>query len=816
MSAWLPADLRDALRSLAGRPSFGLVLLLTLALGVAATTTVFSFVYALLLRPYPYLEPDRLVRVQTVATKEGGARRGCSLRDIEDYRQRSTRLADIGAYTVFDTRLLTDGPPEVLSMSQINAQTLGMLGVAPRVGRLLRPEEDVPGGDVHKAVVSHNLWQARFGGDQSIVGKPLRTDRQTYTIVGVMPPGFRFPERVDAWTPMESWYADLPPGDDRKLKPRTSRIYATVARLKPGVGVAEAQADLNLVAAALEREFPNDNDGVRVALTPLREFETGAVRPYLILCIAGVGMVLLIGVANVANLLLVRAADRRGEMAVKIALGASAARIARGLLVESLILGLAGAALGLVFAFGGVQGLLALIPVTLPAWMRIEIDLPVLLFTMTVGVVTAVLFGLAPVLAATRVDVTGGLREGARSSPRSRLRRALVVGEIALSVVLLVGASLLMKTFLHLQDRDPGFQSGSVVTARVVAWAPGTRTEAAGVLNDVHGRVLAALRALPGVASAAVSNDVPYAAARANRPRGDVYIRGRAEQETRTVVPITGADVSADYFTTLRIPLRRGRLIDASDTTESEPVVVINERAARLFWSDQDPIGGLLSWGVPSAQNPWTRVVGVVGNVKQYASEGEEGVELYYPITQWPVRNSYYVLKTTGDPEAMLGTVRRTILAADSTLAVRSVKTLERTMTESLWQRRLWGVLFTAFSALALALAGVGLYGVISYAVAQRRHEMSLRIALGASRVGVRWLVVREGMQLCLLGIAAGLAGAFVVGRIIAGLLFGVPPHDPATYALVIVTICVSCLLACWLPALQASRVDAARISRET
>jgi putative ABC transport system permease protein len=813
--SWLPSDLRDALRALAIRPSFSLVLLVTLGLGIGTTATIFSFVYALLLRPYPYHEPDRLVRVQTVAAKEGGARRGCSLRDIDDYRRRATRLEGIGAHVVFDTRLLTDGPPEVVSMSQINAQAFSLLGVRPALGRVLLPEEDVPGGDVYKAVISHDLWLSRFSADAAVIGKPLRTDRQTYTIVGVMPPGFRFPDRADAWTPMESWYASLPPNDDRREKRRSGRWYATVARLKPGVSVAEAEADLNSVAAGLEREFPKDNDGVRVTLTPLREFEMGAVRPYLLICAAGVGMVLLICCVNVANLLLVRAVGRRREVAVKVALGASAARIARGLMVESLVLGLAGAALGLVLAVAGVRGLLALIPASLPAWVRVEVDAPVLIFTMLAGVATAMLFGLVPVFASARVNLTDGLREGARGSARSRMRSALVVAEISLSVVLLVGAGLLMKTFLHLQQRDPGFQGSGIATARVVAWAPGPRQESAAVLNDVHGRVLAAIRALPGVMSAAVSNEVPYTGARSERPRVDIFVRGRAEEETKVIAPITGADVSADYFTTMRIPLRRGRLIEAGDTTQSEPVLIISERAARLFWPNQDPIGQYVCFGKPSLQNPWTRVVGVVGNVKSQAAEGDDGVEFYYPITQWPVATSYYVVRTLGDPDVLLDTLRRTIVSADPSLAVRHVKTLERTMAESLWQRRLWGVLFSAFSALALGLAGVGVYGVVSYAVAQRKREMGIRMALGSGPRGVRALIVGEGMQLCAWGVALGLAGAFVLGRVLDGLLFGVAPHDPATYAFVVLTIAAICLAACWLPARQASRVNPATILRD-
>jgi putative ABC transport system permease protein len=805
----LRADARDAIRGLLGRPLFTIMLILTLGLGIGATTTVWSFAYALLLRPYPYQAPKALVRVQSVYTKEGSAKRGMSLPDLDDYRRYTTTLDAIGAYTLFDMRLLTDGAPVVVSTANVNPDTLSMLGVAPLMGRLLLPAEDQPGGDVNKAVISYDVWQTVFGGDPTVVGKPLRSDRHTYTIVGVTPQGFAFPDRVGVWMSMESWYSNLPPNDERRQKWRGARWYATVARLRPGTTLAAAQTELNAIAAQLERDYPRESDGVRVALTPLREFEMGAVRPYLLVCLAGVAFVLLICCANVANLLLVRATTRMREIAVKTALGASRWRIARGLIVENLTLGVAGAALGLVFGWAGVQGLLTLIPVPLSAWMRIEVDLPVLLFCMAAGVVTSLLFGLGPLLAARRLDLSSGLREGMRGTGRSPVRSTLVAAEIALSVMLLVGAGLLVQTFMRLQQRHPGFESGGLVASRVVMWVAGTRTESAPVLDSIHSRVLDALKALPGVRSAAVTNYLPYSSTSTERLQADIFIKGRAEQDTHTLASITGADVSPDYFSTMRIPLIRGRLFESTDTVESQPVIVISERAAQLFWPNQDPIGQEISWGKPSDKsNPWTRVVGIVGDVKHHAAEGDVGVEFYYPLAQWPVTTSYYVVRTDGAPETMLDTVHRTIVDAERTIAVTSVKTVERTMTESLWQRRMWGVLFTAFAVLALVLAALGIYGVISYAVAQRVREMGVRLAIGATPGEVRRLVVREGMTLCIIGAVCGAAAALALGQLASSLLFGVAAHDPVTYAVVLATIAVTGLAACWLPAVRASRVD--------
>ena len=801
-------DVRNAARSLLARPGYAAALVLTLGLGIGATTTIYSFVYALLLRPYPYASPASLVRVQSVYQKEGGARRGMSLRDLEDYRRDSKALDGIGAYEVLDTRLLTAGAPAVVTSAQIEAGTLRLLGVTPTLGRLFLRDEDRPGGDVNKALIAHDLWQSQFGGDPAIVGKPLRTDRLTYTIVGVMPPGFAFPDRVAAWMPMESYYQNLPPDDARRAKWRGGRWYGTVARLAPGRLLANAADELNTAARVLERGHPVENEGVAIALTPLREFETGPVRTYLLVCLSGVALVLLICCANVASLMLVRTAGRRREIAVMAALGASTGRIIRSLFAESLVVGVAGALCGAAIGWVGVQGLMALIPVPLPAWIRVEVDAPVLAVTAALGVGTALLFGLAPITAGWRIDLARALRDGARGSTRSPVRASLVVGEIALSVVLLVSAGLLMRTFLELQRRHPGFQPEGVVAARAVLWAPGSRQASAAALAGIHDRVIAALAALPGVRSAAVTNYLPYAGTTLERSQSDIFIKGRAAQDTKTLAPISGADVSRDYFATMRIPLVRGRLFATTDSTASEPVVVISQRAADSFFRNQDPIGQYVSWGEVSTAQPWTRVVGVVGNVKHHAAEGDIGVEFYYPVTQWPVATSYYVVRTEGDPEGFIDAVRRTVVGAEPNAAISSIKTVERTMIESLWQRRLWGVLFAGFAVLALLLAAVGVYGVISYSVAQRTREMGVRLALGAAPAAVQWLVVRESMSLCVAGGVVGTLVALVLGRVAQTLLFGVTPYDATTYAIVLAVLFATVGLASWLPARRASRVS--------
>ncbi|HTV03371.1 MAG TPA: ABC transporter permease [Luteitalea sp.] len=800
--------LRALFRGLWNRRAFTATIVLTLGLGIGAATTVWSFAYALLYRPYPYPAPERLVRVQSASMRTDGTRRGMSLLDLDDYQRRVSRLSGIGAFTVFDNRLLSDGPPSVVRVAHVTASVLPTVGVAPVMGRVFTPDEDRSGGDVHKAVIAHSLWHSMFAGDPGIIGKPLRTDRLTYIIVGVMPAGFGFPDRALVWVPMESYYASLPSGDERRQKWRGARWYDTIARLAPDATLAEAAADVSRVAATLRQEYPADNDAIDVVLTPLRTFEIGEVRPYVLACVAGVLLVLLICCTNVANLLIVRAIERRRQVAIQMALGAGWSRVTAHLLTESLVLGLLGSSLGLLLALGGVQGLLALVPVPLPAWMVIEVYGAVLSASILAGVASAMVFTLGPLIASARIDLTTSLRQGARGNTRSTTGAWLVTAEVALSVILLVGAGLLLRTFVTLQQRDPGFEGAGVAAARVVLWAPGSRQEAAGVLAATHQRVLDALTVVPGVQSAAVTNSLPYTGASAERIQADIFVEGRAQQETRTVASIAGADVSPGYFETLGIPLVKGRLFDAGDTTTSPPVVIVSERAARLFWPDQDPIGRLVSWGKPTPQaNPWTRVVGVVGDVAHGAAEGATGVEFYYPIAQWPVATSFYVVRTSLHPDHLLAPMRTAILGAEPQAAVTSVMTMEQRMNESLWQRRLWSVLFAGFATLALALAVVGIYGVISYAVAQRTRELGVRLALGAEPVEIRRLVLREGMWWCTVGAASGTALAFGLARVVTTLLFGVSPYDWVTYGTVLATVLSAALAACWIPAQRASRI---------
>jgi putative ABC transport system permease protein len=797
-------DLRFAIRALRRRPAFTFVVALTLALGIGATTAIFSLIYGILLRPFPYREPDRLVRIQTVFAKPGGSVRGSSLRDVEDWRRLNHTLEDLGAYIAFDSDVRGDGPAEAIRMSQLNPGALSILGVNPILGRLFLPEEDQQGGDVHKALISYDLWQRRFGADPNVIGKSLQTGIVTLTILGVMPPSFRFPENTDVWTPMESWFAVTNRSKNREIRP-----YPVIARLRPGVTLEQAQADLNNVAEALERQYPKENESVRVRLSTLRDAEVGNLRPYLLLLLAAVGFVLLICCVNVANLMLTAAAARRREYSVRAALGASRLRIARSLLTESLLLALIGGAAGVTLAYAAVRALLALIPVPLPFWMKIEVDAPTLLFSLAVAVLTSVLFGLAPAWQSSRVELSEALKEGARGSAgRARARSGLVVAQVALCLLLLAGAGLMMQSFIRLLSVRTGFMAEGLLVARVTNFKTGSRAETARAMAAIHEQTLARLRALPGVISAGVTSSLPFTGSQTERSRTDLRVKGRADEELKHSAAVAGAYVGPGSLETLRVPLLKGRLFDASDGPESPLAVIINESAAKKLFPDRDPIGQELLWGPPTPQNPYIRVVGVVGDVKHRAVEDSEGMELYYPYTQFPVTNGYYMIRTRTAPLNLAGTVRQAINGVNKDAAIVYLKTMDQLIGESLWQRRLWGVLFAVFAVVALALAAVGLYGVMSYLVSQREREIGVRMALGARAGTVSRMVVAQGLKLVLGGILIGVAAALALSRFIGSLLYGVKAYDPLTYAGVASLLVAVALFACFIPARRAAKTD--------
>ncbi len=802
-----------AWRSLAKAPAFTVPSALTIALGIGAATAVFSLVYAVLLRPFPYPNADRIVRVFTVAETEQGAERNCSLLDIEEYNRRSRTVENVGGYVVFDSQITGEGGAEPVVVAQLNQEALRAVGVRPELGRLFTAEEDRKGGPVNKALLSHGLWQARYGGSRDVLGRMIHLPSGRYEVIGVMPAGYGYPDRATVWLTMESWYAlGL---DQYRTKQRDQRWYATVARLAPDVTLEQAQQEMSAVARQLAEDFPSTNGGVDVRLVPLRDAEVGAVEPYLYLLAGGVGLLLLICIFNVANLLLVRVLARNKQYVIQAALGAGRVELAKGLLTESLLLALGGGAAGALIAWVSVSGFQTLLPDSLPAWMQIEVDPYVLAFCSAATLAAGVVLGFAPAIIGSRINLADALKEGAHgSSAGLRGRSALVVTEVALSLLLLLGAGLLMKTFLQMQQADHGFEADNLLVANVRSnsFSRADRAERAALLASYHQRILDRLQSIPGVLGAAVTNSLPYAGR--DLRNGRLRVQGRAEEETQFLLPVAGADVSWDYFQTMGIPLLAGRFFEPTDSSDGAPVVILNEVGAKALFGSEDPIRRMVQWGdTVGPSNPYCRVVGMVGDVKHSGVE-RDAIELYYPYTQWPVSGGYYVLRTGLDPAAAAESVRAVVRESDPNAAIKWVKSMSEHINEALWQRRLWGVLFTVFACLAMLLAAVGLYGWLSYGVSQRRRDIGILLALGAGPSGVRAMVVRQGMVLVGAGLALGLMLSVGGSRLIAHLLVDVGMYDWSIYAVVVAVLVVAGLAASLWPAIRASRLDPARTLR--
>lgn len=804
-------DLRYSLRVLLRRPAFSIAVVGILALGIGANSAVFSLIYGILLRPFPYREPDRLVHVQSQYAKTSGNIRGNSLPDVDDWQAQNRTFSDLGAYIAFNSDLLRDGPATPLRMAWVTPSVFGAVAVNPILGRVFLPEEDRPGGDANRAVVSHRLWQSEFGGEKSILGRSLRTGMGTFEIVGIMPPGFQFPDQADLWAPIQSGYNR---GNLKRHQYRGNRPYTAIGRLNPGRTLAEARADLEAISGRLEQEYPKDNFGVRPVVQPLRDAEVGNIRPYLLLLLGASGMVVLICCANVANLLLARSVDRSHEFALRAALGAGANRLLRSLLVESVILSLAGGILGLAAAYAGVDLLLTFIPVTLPFWMRIEVDGAVLAFNLAASVVTGLIFGIAPALALVRPNLAESLKESTRASTAggklAHLRDGLVVAEIALALMLLTGAGLLLSSFQRLENVDLGFQPERVLTARVSPFRPGTIPEKIDAYSSFYRRVLDQVENLPGVEAAGGAVDLPFTGSRTERFVGDVTVRGQAEGEREQSAPTATSAVSPGYFRAMRIPLFRGRVFTEADDQKAPLAAIISARTAELLWPGEDPLGRQLRWGRVDVDNqwPWHTVVGVVGNVKSYATDPEQSMEIYYSYRQRSAGAFYFTVRTRRDPDGLASALRSAIHRIDRNTAVVSVKTLETIVSESLWQRRLWSALFALFATVALMLAAGGVYGVMSYLVSRRTREIGIRMALGAQQANVVGLVMSRGMILTGAGLALGLIASQILARAVRGLLFGVAPSDPIILAVVSGALAAVASAACYAPARRAARVD--------
>ena len=799
-------DLGYGARTLLKKPGFTLIAVLTLMLGIGANTAIFSVVNGVLLRPLPYDDPERLVMIwaeQPIWEAQLGVTdNAVTAADFVDWRAQNQVFEHMAAMYGHRPNLTGSGEPESVSALYATASLFPLLGANLGMGRAFLPEEDQAGAD-RVVVLSHLLWQERYGGDEKIIGQKVTLDNRPCTVVGVTAPGFQFPQRgelpsrfrvaarIDLYLPFGFTQAEI---NDR----RDDRL-AVLARLKPGVSVEQASADLNAIAGRLSEQHPQTNTNRSVRITPLHQQAVGKTGIALLVLLGAVGFVLLIACANVANLLLARAAGRQKEMAIRSALGASRWRVVRQLLSESLLLALAGGAAGLLLAWRLVDLLLSIASDTLPRAQDIEIDTRVAGFTLVVSLLTGIVFGLLPALQTSKVDFATALKEGGRGSTgqlRRRLRGFLVVSEVALAFVLLIGAGLLIRSFARLTEVDPGFDPRGILMMNVWPQPPKYTNAQA---NAFHQRTVERVRALPGVEAAAMVHPAPLSGESRNVSFG---IEGKPTPTDETFNAGLRI-VSPDFFETFRIPLVNGRLLTESDDAKAPPVVVINESLARIYFNDEDPLGKRMILSGEASM-----IAGVVRDVKHSALDEEATAEFYLPMAQSGRRNMSLAVRASGDPLQMVGAVRGEVRAADKEIAVANLQIMERLVDKSVAPRRFNMLLLGVFALVGLVLAAVGLYGVISYTVTQRTRELGVRMAMGARRADVLRLVVGEGVKLTLIGAMLGLAGALALTRLMKSLLFGVSSTDPLTFIAIPALLFGVAFLACWIPAWQATKVD--------
>jgi predicted permease len=790
-------DIRFGARMLRKAPGFTVVAVLALALGIGANSAIFSVVNAILLRPLPYRDAERLTIIYHGYTKLKMKNVTVSPIGFDYYRKNLRSYESIAALTPWrvPANLTSGGDPQRVRSLGVTGNFFNVLGVQPLLGRAFNDEDDQPGKN-RVLMLSYGLWQQRFGGDRGIVGKDVTLDGNNYSVIGVMPANFQFMRAVELWVPLAFTPQQLQSGTE---------YLTVVGRLKPGVTAQQAQAEMATTTEEVVRTlFRGQNDGGwYVEMVPLQQTMVGDVKPALLVLLGAVGFVLLIACANIANLLLARAAARQKEIAIRTALGASRWRTVRQMLTESVLLALIGGGLGLALAYWGLDALLALTPTQLPMRQRIGIDAPVLLFTIGISVFTGLLFGALPALHAGATNLHDTLKEGGRSGAthlRQGARSALVVAEIALAVVLLAGAGLMLKSFVRLQNVNPGFDVSNVLTMHVTL--PRDKYSDLNQVRNFYQQLLERVSALPGVEAAAITDNLPLDASSFS----SFNIEGKQLSPTPHAATV---DSSAKLATTLRIPLIRGRLLSDSDGPDALPVVVIDQSLAQRFWPGQDPIGARIRYSFEGTRDKpiWRTIVGVVGYIKQTGLREESDGQVYIPYLQLPSRDQNIVLRAPNATN-FAGEVRRIVQSLDPQQPVYDVRTMQNVLAESLAGSRFAAVMLGVFSGLALLLAAVGIYGVISYSVTQRTHEIGIRMALGAGRAAVLREVVGGGLRLTLMGVGIGLVGALIATRAMTALLFQVHAADPGVFVAIAALLGGVALLACYIPARRAAAVD--------
>ncbi len=810
-------DVRYALRALTSGPAFTVVAIASLAIGIGANTAIFSVANALLLRPLPYKDADRQVILWNTSPGLGITEDWFSTAQYFDIKNETRSFSDVAIAIGANANLTGDGEPERVGTIRVSSNLLPMLGARAHVGTLFTEADDRP-GTTGKAVLGYGTWMRRYGGEASVVGRPITLNGQPYEIIGVLPSTFTLPREVmPTLGVVDDAEVVLPlPMAANAAEVRNREDYNILATLAPGATLEQARSDLDALTARLRQQHPEfypPNGGLTFRALPLQEQAVGRVRLAVVVLVAAVGFVLLIACANVANLLLSRALGRQREIAVRAALGASRRRLLQQLLTESVLLALAGGLLGLMFAFGSLEAIRALGTTSVPRLHEIAIDWRVLLFTLGVSMVSGLIFGLAPALRLSRLDLHSNLKDAGRASSGAgtlwgrgqNIRRLLVVAELSLSVMLLIGAGLLVRSFAHLQQVSPGFDADKVLTLELTM--TGRKYNDADAVLLTYRQLWDQMSSLPGVHAAGGVTALPLSQMMA---WGPITVEGRSAPEGERFLNADIRTVGGDYFAAMRIPLLRGRLFGAQDTRTTSRVVIVDEHMANQLWPGDDPIGKRIRTGGfdVTPDTPWMTVIGVVGRVKQDGLDTDPRMAYYRYHEQSPSRAMNLVIRGEGDTASLVTAVTATIRALDPELPIFRMRSMEDRVEASLAERRFSMLLLTVFAVLALVLAAVGIYGVMAYLVTQGTREMGIRLALGASPRNLLLLVVRQGMTVAVSGMIIGLAGAFVLTRFMRSLLFGVETHDPWTFGAIAAGLGFVALIATWVPARRAARID--------
>ncbi len=802
-------DMRYGARMLLKSPGFTVVAVLTLALGIGANTAIFSVVNFVLLRPLEYANSDQLVMVWERNTKKGWNESPTSFADFVDFRD-NAKSVELVAFTDTNFNLTGGDQPERVAGLRVSANLFSLLGVNPARGRWFAPEEDKPGAG-HVLILSYGLWQRSFGGNSNLVNQTVQLNGQSYTVVGVMPPTFKFPPAFSATTTSEELIsnADLwvPLTTDDVPLIRNIRNLKMIGRLKAGVAPQQAQAEINSIASRLAREYPDVNAGLESVVIPLHEQIVGDVREALLILLGAVVLVLLIACANIANLLLSKATARHKEIAIRTALGANRGRLLRQLLTESTLLGLLGGVFGFLVAYAGSKTLVSFGSFSIPQLTDFSFDMKVPLFALVVSLLTSLIFGLAPAIDASNPNLNEALKEGGRSSSggatRARLRNALVITEVALAVVLVTASGLMLRSFVRLQGTSSGLNPHNLITLELEL--PDVRYHAAQQQTLFQQQLLQRVGSLPGVQNAATVDNLPFSG---NAFNTSFTIEGRPTGPTTETPRAYYRVISPDYFPAIGIELHKGNQFTDRDTAEQPGVAIVNETAAQRYWPGVDPLGKRIKRGRPESKNPWLTVIGIVSGSRQLSLKEGSQPEIYVPYLQNPGLTFTLVARTASDPRSLTGALRKEVLSADREIPAANIKLMEELISNSVAKERFYVLLLAVFAALALILAAVGVYGVMSYSVTLRTRDIGIRMALGARPVDIFKHIVGQALLLGLIGLGVGIVLAIASTRVMSSLLYGINATDPLTLAITSLVLLAVALLASYLPARRATRVD--------